>query len=145
MDTADFEYPSTVAILLREIKYGIEIGFNHTTVNPLLAQPGQSFSYHVGNVHVDYKPTGLTRIRTPGLLQLGSDVDAPDGGGGGERRYRLHGMQPGGQYTVAAATTASTTTVDQLEVSTAATDEDGVLDFTLLRAAAGGVDVQFVG
>lgn len=32
---AYFEYPSTVAILLREIRYGIELSFQHVTVKPL--------------------------------------------------------------------------------------------------------------
>lgn len=44
--SAYFEYPSTVAILQREIRYGIEVDFTKVTVKPLLAKPGP-FSYHV--------------------------------------------------------------------------------------------------
>ena len=49
---AYFEYPSTVAILQREIHYGIELDFAHVTVKPLMSKPGP-FSYHVGNVNVN--------------------------------------------------------------------------------------------
>jgi len=47
---AYFEYPSTVAILLREIRYGIELAFDHVTVDPM---PKTAFSYHIGNVNID--------------------------------------------------------------------------------------------
>lgn len=83
---AYFEYPSTVAILNREIRYGIEINFKKVTVKPLMSKPGP-FSYHVGNVDVDYKPSATTKIEVP---------TAP----GVHKEYSLHGMVANGGYTL---------------------------------------------
>ena len=59
---AYFEYPSTVAILLREVRYGIELSFEHVTVDPM---PSAAFSYHIGNVNVDYRPNGTSMLQVP--------------------------------------------------------------------------------
>ncbi len=49
--TADyFEYPCTVAMLLREIRYGINVGFVNVTINPFQAAANgtsPSFDYVV--------------------------------------------------------------------------------------------------
>ena len=44
-----FEYPCTVAMLLREIRYGIDIGFINITVDPFRqsSDNDSAFSYHV--------------------------------------------------------------------------------------------------
>ena len=60
---AYFEYPSTIAILVREIRYGIEIGYSKTVIDPM---PQVPFNYHIGNVNVDYDPDGVTEIHIPG-------------------------------------------------------------------------------
>ena len=73
---AYFEYPSTVSILLREIRYGIEIGFGKVTVDPM---PRAPFSYHIGNVNVEYHPKGVSSIRVP--AQDGATME-----------YVFHGM-----------------------------------------------------
>ena len=85
---AYFEYPSIVAILQREIRYGIEVDFAHVTVNPLMSKPGP-FAYHVGNVNVDYKPSGVSTVDVPA---------AP----GVQKEHRLHGMVANGEYTISA-------------------------------------------
>ena len=54
-----------------------------------MATPGP-FSYHVGNVDVDYKPSGVTKVAVP----------APPGV---RKEYSLHGMAAGGAYTLSAA------------------------------------------
>lgn len=59
---AYFEYPCTVAMLLREIRYGINIGLSNITVDPFGVS---SYSYHVGNVNVDYS-SELVKISVPG-------------------------------------------------------------------------------
>ena len=54
------------------------------TVSPM---PAVAFSYHIGNVNVDYKPNGTSTIRVP-----------PSGAGGNPRQFRLAGMRPGSTY-----------------------------------------------
>jgi hypothetical protein len=149
-----FEYPSTVAILLREIRYGIELSFAHVTVKPMQATPGP-FSYHVGDVNVDYKPTGTSIISVPPLVGGG-------GPGGGivttgstamqGREFRLHGMAANASYSVVAdaecdvARSVSRQGQGAVELSTnlpsVLTAADGVLRF---RAHAHcGVEVTFL-
>jgi hypothetical protein len=60
-----FEYPSTVAMLLREVKYGIELGHATVSIDPF---GPQAFNYHVGNVNVDYASHALS-ISVPGTGQ----------------------------------------------------------------------------
>jgi hypothetical protein len=68
-----FEYPCTVAMLLREIRYGIHIGFFNVTVDPFLSHAGTNestnspFHYHVGNINVDFNPdNGTASLSVPG-------------------------------------------------------------------------------
>jgi hypothetical protein len=57
-----FEYPSTVAMLLREVRYGIELGYATVTIDPF---GPRAFNYHVGNVNVDYGSHAVS-ISVPG-------------------------------------------------------------------------------
>jgi len=57
-----FEFPSVGAMLLREIRYGINLGVNTVSVTPF---GPTSFSYHIGNVNVDFAPT-RAKICVPG-------------------------------------------------------------------------------
>ena len=124
---AYFEYPSTVAILLREIRYGIELSFSHVTVDPLMATPGP-FSYHVGNVNVDYNPKGLSKI----------DVPSP---AGVAREYRLHGMAGGARYSVRVPEAcAAATAVARAHTASA----EGTLRFAA-DGSCGEVTVEFHG
>jgi hypothetical protein len=47
-----FEYPSVVAMMIREIRYGISLGINSVDINPF---GPKDFEYNVGNVHVKYR------------------------------------------------------------------------------------------
>jgi hypothetical protein len=115
---AYFEYPATVAMLLREIRYGVNMGFtnvrvaahsltphsltptsltrslthsltlthshsSHTqiTINPF---GPSAFSYHVGNVHVDYSSTQVT-LSFPGTSN---------------RAIAIYSLAPAAQYKV---------------------------------------------
>lgn len=124
---AYFEYPSIVAILQREIRYGIEIDFAHVTVNPLMSKPGP-FSYHIGNVNVDYKPRNVTTV----------DVPAPTGV---LKEHRLHGMVPSGEYTIS----ASGSCAQSVELTAATATAAGLLTFAVDGSCAGGVRVAFRG
>ena len=124
---AYFEYPSVVAILQREIRYGIELDFAHVTVKPLMSTPGP-FSYHVGNVNVEYKPSGVTTV----------DVPAPPGV---QKEHRLHGMVASGEYTISASGSCALTA----DAAVAAASTQGVLTFVADGSCAGGVRVAFRG
>jgi len=50
---AYFEFPSVVAMLTREVRYGIELGLRRVTIDPL-QEPGAKFVFAIGNVRVDY-------------------------------------------------------------------------------------------
>ena len=124
---AYFEYPSTVAILQREIHYGIELDFAHVTVKPLMSKPGP-FSYHVGNVNVNYKPSGVTTV----------DVPAPPGV---QKQHRLHGMVPNGQYMVSASGLCAIAAENAIVVA----NPSGLLTFVADGSCVGGVSVAFRG
>jgi hypothetical protein len=113
---AYFEYPSTVAILLREIRYGIMLGYTGVVVDPM---PRAAFNYHVGNVNVDFKPNGTSYITLPVRTA-----------GGEELEYQLHGMLANSKYTISvgvgcASVDSDTTAKQQL----ATTASDGLLRF----------------
>eukprot|EP01052_Picozoa_sp_SAG31_P024701 SAG31_NODE_2119_length_6406_cov_2.443317_2_plen_161_part_00 len=137
---AYFEYPSTVAILLREIKYGIHIGFAQTTVAPLMQTP-TAFSYHVGDVNIDYHPDGLTRINTPSL----TPATQP-------REYRLHNMKPETHYVAApvecdvSVSLAANRLIVGIRTDslTTVTDADGMLSVFMANSNNCGIEVQVV-
>ena len=80
------EYPEVVAMLLREITYGIEVGLGSVTVDPLEPRP---FDYDVGDVEVSYSARRV-------------EIAAP---GEGEREYAVHGLIPRARYRVSGAGT----------------------------------------
>jgi len=105
---AYFEYPCTVAMMLREVRYGINIGISNITLDPF--DHAQSFSYHVGDVNIDYSST-LIKISAPG-----SD----------NRTYNVMGMMTNKKYQVSAAGTGCGT----FSPITVTSDMNGILIFT---------------
>ena len=79
---AYFEYPSLVAMLLREVRYGIRLGFQTVSIAPF--GPAQ-FVYDVGNVHVDYAQERIA-------------VSVP---GSGNRSFIVDGLDAGARFAVA--------------------------------------------
>lgn len=57
-----FEYPSVVAMMAKEIKYGVILGLNTIRIEPF---GPTEFRYHVGNVLVDYSRERVL-MRIPG-------------------------------------------------------------------------------
>ena len=62
-----FEYPSTVAMLLRTVKYGVQIGYGNDaalgtpSAEIVVAPFGPTvFSFHVNQVHVDFAPNAVS-------------------------------------------------------------------------------------
>lgn len=47
---AYFEYPSVTAMMMRELRFGINIGLRTLTIRPWLASP--HFSYAINNLQV---------------------------------------------------------------------------------------------
>jgi len=74
-----FEYPSTTAMLLREIRYGIDLGLLRVTISPF---GSTVYNFHVGNIHVDYSRDQV-RWKLPGT---------------DERSFRISGMEPNVVY-----------------------------------------------
>jgi len=122
---AYFEYPSTVVMILREVRYGIRLGFQSVEVSPISNQ--QSFSYNIGNVHVDYNPFGDSSIKVPAVKMTKS-------GGGKEdshTKYCFHGFPPSQRYSIKQCKKCHS---DGKEDKKATATSDGVLCFS---AAAG--------
>ena len=61
--------------MLREVRYGIHLDWNEVTIAPF---GPTSFSYHIGNINVDYSNVSVT-------------VDLP---GTGSRRFTVNGVHP---------------------------------------------------
>lgn len=107
-----FEYPSLAAMLVREIKYGVELTLDAVTVNPFGAPA--SFEYHTGDVHVTLDPTAVSRLSVPG---------------NGLFAYALHRMEANATYGVEVAKGCNTSwTSVQVKA-----DADGILAFTAPR------------
>lgn len=57
-----FEYPAVTSMLLRSVKYGVNLGFNSLSVAPFGVN---TFHYHIGNIDIDFSPTAVV-MRVPG-------------------------------------------------------------------------------
>ena len=78
------EYPELVAMLLREVSYGIELGLGTVTIDPF---ERRAYSHHVGDVDVDYSAKAL-------------EISLP---GSGERAFDVHGLTANARYVVVVA------------------------------------------
>ena len=101
-----FEYPATVTILLRDIRYGIKLGLSQVEVSPFGVT---DFSYQMGNVNVAYSPS-LFSISAPGT---------------GMRQYSVTGMNKGHSFSITVAPECDNT----ISVSNAISSDTGVLTF----------------
>lgn len=114
---AYFEFPSVVAMLTREVRYGIQLGIRNVTVDPL--QPrGARFVFAVGNVLVDYRGYNYTQGEASGVR-----MRLP--GAGVARGYTITGMAPSQQYVI----TNHGPGCEDGGASVAGADEHGVLRF----------------
>ena len=75
------EYPEVLVMLLREVVFGIMLGFRTVVLRPIAPT-----NYHcrVGNVQVDFSPRAVT-LKLPGS---------------GERHFTLHRLLPNGRYRI---------------------------------------------
>ena len=77
-----FEYPSVIAMLLHDVRYGIDFGLGEVAIEPLLHLP-VNFKYHIGNVHIDFD------------TNVGVDITAPIVG---KRSLVVGSLQPKSSY-----------------------------------------------
>ena len=117
-----FEYPSLAAMLVKDIRYGVDLALDAVRVQPF-GVSGSSFGYHTGSINVDYDPAATSVISLPGA---------------GLFPYLLYSMAPASTYSVTAASGCSATNVDgaswaPIQVTA---DAEGLLAFTAPR----GVD-----
>jgi len=86
-----FEYPSVTAMMIHNVRYGIELGFKSVTVSPF---GPKAFAYHVGNIHVDYNATaGSVRLMMPGTGMRDIIVKGLEKG----QSYSYEGCAAGGE------------------------------------------------
>lgn len=104
-----FEYPSVVAMMLRQIRYGIKLGLSNITVAPF---GPSNFTYHIGNVYVLYTHNNVS-IMVPGH---------------GQRWINIEGLLPSHHFSI--RVTNCTTTIS----TTTQSDTHGVVTF---RASIG--------
>jgi len=119
------EYPSLVAMMLREIRYGIQLGLKNITVDPFLPLNVTQFHYHVGSIHVDYEPPTLVLISVPGFSSQVQDYTY---------NYFVAGLQPLANYSIKYSCGTS---------QQAATDANGNLQFRGGAAQNCETDIQF--
>lgn len=114
-----FEYPSMLAMVLREIRYGINLRITDVTINPFGVS---EFEYHTGNINVVYSNTGAV-ISLPGS---------------GLRTYKLHGLVANKIFRVSVDSACRSDVNNHKEVSSFvhSSDDDGLLTF---QAPIGGL------
>lgn len=107
-----FEYPSLVAMLVREIKYGVELGLEAVKIDPFGAPA--AFQYHTGDINVALDPASVSYVSVPGS---------------GLFPFTLQRMSPSATYLVATAAGCSTA----WSGLQAQADADGKLAFSAPR------------
>ena len=73
------EYPEVLAMVLREMRYGVHVGMEDVAIRPFDAP---SFSLHLGGLHVDYSAQKVA-VRVPGT---------------GDHIFTISGLMPQKQY-----------------------------------------------
>ena len=105
------EYPSTVVMLLREIKYGINITFSTIEIDPF---GPTTYTYDIGNVYVSYDSKKSVKINVPGNRM----VD-----------YRITNMGSKVEYEIMVTDCKQEEKMGLMSDATATTDARGVLLF----------------
>lgn len=97
-----FEYPSVVAMLVREVSYGIDLRMTELIIHPLVER---DFVYNVGNgLLVEYRPLSRGRVRLLRRALLDSSDQrnrtnrSLQSSSSSERRLELHGLEKSRLY-----------------------------------------------
>lgn len=114
------EYPQMAVMLMREVRYGINLGLGTVDIDPF---GSADYRYHVGDVNVDYSQRQVT-LNLPGS---------------GIRAYTVTGLVPAATYLV--LSTGHQAAKSQI----VRTDARGVLTFTAPTGPQSTVRVQLIG
>jgi hypothetical protein len=114
------EYPEMAVMLMREVRYGINLGLGTVTIDPFGTA---GYSYHLGDVNVDYSQRRVT-------------MNLP---GSGTRDYTITGLAPNSSYLIVA------TGHQSAQRSTARTGSQGTLTFSAPTGPQWTVLVQSTG
>lgn len=118
-----FEYPSYVTMLLREIKYGIELTLGQVTIDPFIVPREDravyaSFEYHMGNVDVSFCADRVV------VVVPGSNC--------GVRTYKVTGLYANTLYKVTSEDKDSSTAAEY------STSSSGILTFAVTDNISNG-------
>lgn len=122
-----FEYPSLAAMLLREVRYGVELSLDAVEIRPFGAPA--AFEFHTGNVNVRFDPAAVSTMSVPGS---------------GLFPYSLHAMVPGASYDVSVAEGCSSSSSAPLSWAPVQVEAsmEGVVRFTAPRGTDCMVSVR---
>lgn len=105
-----FEYPALVTMMLREVRYGIDIGITSVVIDPFRAKAGASFEFRLGGITVLYSQSSVTINLIAGDSQVK------------QKAVVITGLLPTTDYSLMSG-------CDQLFSSSASTDSAGKLAF----------------
>jgi hypothetical protein len=108
------EYAEVVAMIVHDVKCGIELGFGRLRVDPFGLGPSGSFRYRVGATEVRYSPSSV-------LLRFGQLA--------GPQAVTVTGLQRGGRFEVVTAADGTGASGVRTVRAQATADRDGELAF----------------
>jgi hypothetical protein len=105
-----FEYPSTVSMLMRKVRYGIDLGFGKISIAPFGVK---EFSYHIGNLDIEFAADRV-KVEAPFYKQ--------------SVEFSLSSMTPSVDFIVHQACSENGVKIISADIS-ASSDANGVLNF----------------
>lgn len=84
-----FEYPALVSMLLKDIRYGVQLDVTGITLNPFRSG-NIDFEYHLGNIDVAYSQN-MVKLSFPSDMTLATHCSTS---------YTIYGLKPNAQYNV---------------------------------------------
>ena len=89
-----FEYPALVSMLLKDIRYGVQLDVSGVTIAPFRQSEDSSFSFHVGSIDVEYSQDNVA-VSVPADSSSGAHCSTS---------YTISGLMPLALYAVEAST-----------------------------------------
>jgi hypothetical protein len=112
-----FEYPSLIAMMIREISYGIEVKLNEVIINPFVMK--SSFTYNIGNnFYVSYRNSSYVELQSRQLLNQSNDKFRV------EKIIKVYGLVSSSSYQIVNSCD-NTRSIEEI------TDSNGLLQFSM--------------
>lgn len=111
-----FEYPALVSMLLKDIRYGVQLDVSGITLNPFRSTSKTEFEYHLGNIDISYSETAV-RLSFPSDMTQSTHCSTS---------YSIHKLKPNANYHVSASSECDCS-FDSFTIST---NEKGQVNFT---------------